>query len=215
MSKNYFEQVTELTARYPALAGQADAVQTACEWVIECYRKGGKVLICGNGGSAADSTHIVGELMKGFLKKRPVEGALRQQLQANNPALQSSFFEKLQVGLPAVNLCESAALLTAFCNDVDPAFIFAQQTFGLGKPGDVLIGLSTSGNAENVNNAVQIAKAMGLKTIGLTGAKGGRLRENAGLCICVPETETFKVQELHLPVYHCICAATEAAFFEK
>ena len=153
--------------------------------------------------------------MKGFLKKRPVEGALKQQLQAKNPELSDSFFEKLQVGLPAVNLCESAALLTAFCNDVDPAFIFAQQAFGLGKPGDVLIGISTSGNAENVNNAVSIAKAAGLKTVGLTGAKGGRLLQNADLCIRVPETETFKVQELHLPVYHCICAAAEAAFFEK
>lgn len=213
--ERFFKEVTELTTRYSALAEQAETVQAAAELVINCYKNGGKVLICGNGGSAADSTHIVGELMKGFLKKRPVEGALKQQLQAKNPELSDSFFEKLQVGLPAVNLCESAALLTAFCNDVDPAFIFAQQAFGLGKPGDVLIGISTSGNAENVNNAVSIAKAAGLKTVGLTGAKGGRLLQNADLCIRVPETETFKVQELHLPVYHCICAAAEAAFFEK
>lgn len=212
---NFLKEVTELTSRYPNLQPQAEAIEAAAQAIIQCYRNGGKVLICGNGGSAADSTHIVGELMKGFLKKRPVEGVLKEELLKNNAALTEEFLTNLQVGLPAVNLCESAALLTAFCNDVNPDFIFAQQAFGLGKKGDVLIGLSTSGNAENVNNAVLIAKAMGLKTVGLTGAKGGRLAENADLCIRVPETETFKVQELHLPVYHCLCAATEAAFFEK
>lgn len=211
----FLKEVTELTKRYPALQPQAETIEVAAQTIIHCYQNGGKVLICGNGGSAADSTHMVGELMKGFLKKRPVEGSLKEELLKNNPNLNSEFLTNLQVGLPAVNLCESASLLTAFCNDVNPAFMFAQQTFGLGKKGDVLIGLSTSGNAENVNNAVSIAKAMGLKTIGLTGAKGGRLAENANLCIQVPETETFKVQELHLPVYHCLCAAAESAFFEK
>lgn len=207
-------KVTELIERYPALKSCAEDVDSAILKIIECYKNGGKVLLCGNGGSAADSTHIVGELMKGFLKRRPIDADTVARLKANNPTIDDTLISKLQCGLPAVNLCESSALITAYCNDVDPDYIFAQQTFGLGKTGDILIGMSTSGNAKNVNLAANIGKAIGMTVIGLTGQKGGKLNENADICIKVPADETYKIQEYHLPVYHAICAAVEEEFFE-
>lgn len=208
-------KVKELIERYPTLTSCAEDIDKAIEKIIECYKNGGKVLLCGNGGSAADSTHIVGELMKGFLKRRPINSIIAAKLKANNPDISDEFLSNLQCGLPAVNLCESSALITAYCNDVDPNYIFAQQTFGLGKEGDILIGMSTSGNAENVNLAANIGKAIGMTVIGLTGQKGGKLFENAHICVRVPATETYKIQEYHLPVYHAICAAVEEEFFSE
>lgn len=208
------ERVTLLTEKYPELLVCADDVEAAIKAIIACYSNGGKVLLCGNGGSAADCTHIVGELMKGFMKKRPVTAEMTKKLKENNPLVDDELIKNLQCGLPAVNLCESQALLTAFCNDVNPEYMFAQQVFGLGKKGDVLVALSTSGNAKNANHAARIAKSLGLTVIGMTGEKHSTLEINSDICIKVPATETYKIQEYHLPVYHAICDAVEDTFFE-
>ncbi len=194
--------VVELVERYPKLSAVAENTNKAIEAIINCYNKGGKVLLCGNGGSASDCSHIVGELMKGFLKLRPTN--------SNNEVV-----SKLQKGLPAISLCEASALLTAFCNDVDPNLIFAQQVLGLGKKEDILIGISTSGNAKNVDAAVETAKELGITVIGLTGKDGGLLGKKSDISIIAPENETFKIQECHLPIYHAICAAVEENFFKE
>ena len=207
------DRIKTLIERFPELCGAENDIELATEKIIDCYKNGGKVLLCGNGGSAADCTHIVGELMKGFLKRRPTDEKLANTLKENGA--DDTLIANLQCGLPAINLCESSALITAYCNDVDPDYIFAQQVYGLGKKGDIFIGLSTSGNAKNVNHAVKIAKALGLTTIGMTGEKGGKLNENADICIKAPHNETYRIQEYHLPIYHVICAAVEDAFFEK
>ncbi|MBQ4153775.1 MAG: SIS domain-containing protein [Clostridia bacterium] len=209
------DYVSLLISKNEKLSCCADDINKAINAIVDCYKNDGKLLLCGNGGSAADSTHIVGELMKGFLKRRPVEGEKAEALKTANPKVDDLLLSKLQCGLPAVNLCESSSLLTAYCNDVDPDYIFAQQVFGLGKKGDVFIGLSTSGNAKNINHAAKVAKALGITVIGMTGNGGGALAENSDICIKAPETETYLVQEAHLPIYHAICAAVEEEFFKK
>ena len=209
------ERVAVLTGRYPQLFFCAKDIETAIKKIVTCYMGGGKVLLCGNGGSAADCTHIVGELMKGFMKKRPVNPEQAELLKAKNPLVDDELIANLQCGLPAINLCESQSLLTAFCNDVNPEYMFAQQVFGLGKKGDVLIALSTSGNAKNVNHAARIARAMGISVIGMTGENHSALEKNSSVCIKVPSTETYQIQELHLPVYHAICEAVESTFFPE
>lgn len=206
--------LNDLLKRYPCLSEIEDDIAKASAAIINCYEKGGKLLLCGNGGSCADCEHIVGELMKGFLKKRPVSDKKRAEMKANCPCLEDDIVTKLQCGLPAVSLTSMTALNTAFCNDVDPELIYAQPLMALGNKNDILIAISTSGNSKNVYAAVKVAKALGLEVIGLTGASGGKLKELADICICVPETETFKIQELHLPVYHYLCAETEAHFFK-
>lgn len=180
--------------------------QQAADALIRCFENGGKVLLCGNGGSSADCAHIAGELLKGFLKKRPVPTALLEQV----PQAAS-----LQCGLPAIDLTAQAAAISAAANDLGGETVFAQQVLAYGRPGDVLIGISTSGNAANVDLAMRVARARGLTTIGLSGASGGRLRETADILLNVPETETYLVQEKHLPLYHAICAAVEAHFFAE
>ena len=205
------ETITELTARYPGLVGCAAEIERAAALLIETYRNGGCLYTCGNGGSAADADHIVGELMKGFLKKRPVPAEFREKLSGYEDA--AFLADHLQGGLPAVSLHSQSALLTAFVNDVDASMMYAQTLYAIGKPGDVLLAISTSGNSKNVVNAAKIAKAMGIPVISLTGAKHCRLDELARLAIHVGETETYRVQELHLPVYHWLCAAVEEAFF--
>lgn len=207
--------LNNLIERYPCLSSCKDECEKAVKTIIDCYNNGGKVLMCGNGGSCADGDHIVGELMKGFLKMRPVSDAKKAEMKENCPEIEDDILSKLQCGLPAVSLPSIAALNSAFCNDVDPELIYAQSVFGLGKKGDILIALSTSGNAKNVFAAAKVAKAIGVTVIGLTGMTGGKLKGVADLCVCVPETETYKIQELHLPVYHYICAAVEEHFFEK
>ena len=170
-------------------------------------------MVCGNGGSAADSDHIVGELMKGYLRPRPVPEDMRARLRAADPALGPALAECLQGALPAVNLMAGSALLSAFGNDVSPDLAYAQAAYGHGKKGDVLLGISTSGNASNVRSALVVGRAMGMTTIGLTGRGGGKM---AGLCdilVNVPAVRTFEIQELHLPVYHCLCAMVEERFF--
>ncbi|MBQ3063859.1 MAG: SIS domain-containing protein [Clostridia bacterium] len=204
----------ELQKRYPVLAACGEEIRAAVDTLIACYEQGGKVLLCGNGGNAADCDHITGELMKGFLKKRPLSAAQRAAMKAISPTLNDTLLDKLQIGLPAISLPTLPALNTALCNDVDATLIFAQSVLALAKGGDVLIALSTSGNAENVAAAVAVAKALGVTVIGMTGKDGGRLAATADIAIRVPERETFKVQELHLPVYHYICAAVEEHFFK-
>lgn len=207
------ERVALLVGEHPELYHCAQDIETAINAIVSCYKNGGKLLLCGNGGSAADSAHIVGELMKGFIKKRPVPKKLAAKLKSKNPAIDDELLGNLQCGLPAVDLCESISLLSAYCNDVDPDYIYAQQVFGLGKKGDVFLGMSTSGNAKNVNLAAKVARGMGLTVIGMTGQKESALSRNAHCCIQVPKTETYMIQELHLPIYHAICDAVEHAFF--
>ncbi len=197
------EILEELTVRYPQLQEGAAEIEKAYRLLRDCYRGGGKVLTCGNGGSAADAEHIVGELLKQFRRHREVEPAVAAQLPPELVA-------KLEGALPAVSLVSMSGILTAFANDVAWETAFAQQVLGLGRAGDVLIALSTSGNSRNCVNAALVAKAKGLKVIALTGAGGGRLAELADAAIRVPERETYKIQELHLPVYHALCAALEA-----
>ena len=205
----------KLLTRYPALESCAGEIEKAKDMLIACYGRGGKVLLCGNGGSAADCEHIVGELMKGFLSKRPISSRQKAVMQERCPDLCEEMLDKLQLGLPAISLPGLTALNAAFCNDVDPELIYAQSVLALGKPGDILLGLSTSGNAKNVCAAAKVAKGLGLTVIGLTGESGGQLKLLSDTAICVPETETYKIQELHLPVYHYICAAVEQHFFEE
>ena len=207
--------LNELLKRYPSLTEIKDDIVKATDAIIRCYEKGGKVLLCGNGGSCADCEHIVGELMKGFLKLRPISEDKKAEMKANSPIVDDEILSKLQGGLPAISLPSMTALNSAFCNDVDPELIYAQPLLALGNKGDILIAISTSGNSKNVFGAVKVAKALGVTVIGLTGQTGGKLREHSDICICAPETETFKIQELHLPIYHYICAEVEAHFFEK
>ena len=203
----------ELVERYPVLDAVKDDVRKAYELLEACYEQGGKLLIAGNGGSCADAEHIVGELMKGFVKRREVSDSFAECLRNADEVRGAELAKKLQGGLPAIALTGHAGLSTAYLNDVDGDLIFAQQTYGYGRPGDVLIGISTSGNAKNVMYAMTVAKALGMKTIGLTGKDGGALKREADVSVVVPETETFKIQELHLPVYHALCLMLEYAFF--
>ncbi len=178
-----------------------------------CYRNKGKVLICGNGGSAADSEHIVGELMKGFLLKREIPDEHKNRLKLAFPDQWEYLSDKLQGALPAISLVSQVALSTAIANDVDQDMVFAQQVYGYGREGDVLICISTSGNSGNVVNAARVASAFGLKAIGMTGNSGGELNKLCDVVIRVPECETYKVQEYHISVYHALCAMLEAEFF--
>lgn len=202
------ETLEELIRRVPDLAGCADAVQTAGDRIVETYRRGGTVFTCGNGGSAADSDHIVGELMKGFLKRRPIPAEDRAKLKERYPD-GDTLADNLQVGLPAISLHSQSALLTAFANDVDASMMYAQTLYAMGKPGDLLIAISTSGNSANVVNAARIAAMMGIKVVALVGEKPCKLDDVADVAVHVPMTETYRVQELHLPVYHWLCAYVE------
>lgn len=204
---------TQLFTRYPRLNPCKEDVLAAYQTLLCCYRVGGKLLVCGNGGSAADAEHIVGELMKSFLFPRRIETAFQKtltQLYGNEGKYLS---EKLEGALPAIPLTSMPALSSAFANDVDGETVFSQMVYGYGAPGDVLLGISTSGNSKNVLLALMTGKAKGLKTIALTGGTGGKCKELADIVICVPENETFRIQELHLPVYHALCAMLEAELF--
>lgn len=194
----------DLLARYPQLKTCAKDIENALALMIDTYKNSGKILVCGNGGSSADADHIVGELMKGFLKDRKVtDERIPQELR-----------EKLQGALPAISLSAHTSLMTATINDNDADMIFAQQVYGYAKEKDLLIAISTSGNSKNVVSAVKVAKALGTKTLALTGETGGMLKEMADVTICAPSTETYKIQEYHLPIYHYLCARVEEEFFE-
>lgn len=202
----------ELLVRYPSLEGNREAIVKACSLLIDCYRKGRKLLTCGNGGSASDSQHIVGELMKAFAIRRPITAEQRDSI-VKNCKDADFLIANLEGALPAIALTTETALMTAYSNDREPDLCFAQQVLGYGKANDVLLAISTSGNSRNVVYACDVAKALGLKVIGLTGRDGGKLNALCDVNIIVPEQETFKIQELHLPVYHCLCKAVENEFF--
>lgn len=207
--------MTDLFIRYPQLEACRTEIEHAAQLLINCYQQGGKLLLCGNGGSYSDCLHIVGELMKGFRKKRTITTQKRADMLQNMPSLPVWYLDKLQMALPAIALGEENALSTAFCNDVEPELCFAQQVIGYGSERDVLMCISTSGNSKNVIAAATVAKSLGIQVIGLTGKQGGMLRDVSDACICVPEQETYRVQELHLPVYHALCIAIEDAFFAQ
>jgi len=207
--------IDQLCERYPSLNGVRPAIEDACTQMIACYEQGGKILVCGNGGSCSDSEHIVGELMKSFELKRPIKHAVKEKLAVISPERGSYLAQHLQQGLPAISLTAHAALITAVANDIDGDIIFAQQVIGYGKKNDILLGISSSGNSQNVLDACIVAKAMDLKVIGLTGETGGKMKEFCDTLINVPGRRTFMVQELHLPVYHVLCLAVEHHFFEK
>lgn len=206
-------RLEELIERYPKLQGEKDNIAKAYEIMVESYAQGGKLLIAGNGGSASDSEHIVGELMKAFVLPRKLPDEYQNRLKEADAELGKELADKLQGALPAIAVVDHVALSTAYLNDVDPMLGFAQQVNGYGVEGDVFLGISTSGNSKNVLYACTVAKAKGMKVIGLTGGNGGKLKDMADVAIVVPEKETFKIQELHLPVYHALCLMLEERFF--
>ena len=199
--------LTELLERYPLLAGCASEIQAAFDLLRGCYEKDGVVYLCGNGGSAADAGHIAGELMKSFTMRRRIAADVAARLDDDYLSAH------LEGALRAVSLTGQTSLVTAIANDVAPDLIFAQQVYGYGRPGDVVWGLSTSGNSRNIIHALKVARAKGMRALGLTGRSGGAMAAVCDVCIRVPETETFKVQELQLPVYHALCRMLEAHFF--
>ena len=206
------DELTKLITKYPTLAVCRADIEKAYEAIRASYEKGGKLLACGNGGSGADSEHIVGELMKEIIIKRPVSRELKEAL-ASFGEEGKMLGEHLQGALPAITLTSNISLSTAYSNDAKPELVFAQQVMGYGNPGDVLLGISTSGNSKNVIYAVETAKAKGLVTIGLTGETGGRLKELCDICICAPSKVTYEIQEYHLPIYHALCIMIEEVFF--
>lgn len=207
------EILTELITRYPVLAGSREDIQAACRMLEESFTSGHKLLIVGNGGSAADADHISGELTKSFRFKRRIPYSLRENLISSYGEEGKNLASNLEGGLPVIPLTTFNASLTAFANDTCPQASFAQLVNALGTPGDVFLGITTSGNSENIVLALMLAKAKGIHSVALTGAKGGKCVGLADICIRVPENETFKVQELHLPVYHALCAMIEADMF--
>lgn len=215
MENNINRHIDTLIQRYPALALCKDDILTAYTTLCEAYTKERKLLVCGNGGSASDCEHIVGELMKEFKLKREVYKEQAANMKQIDEQLGSVLANHLQGALPAITLTSHSSLTTAFMNDSQPELVFAQQVNGYGKAGDVLLGISTSGNSMNVLYAAVTAKAKGLKVIGLTGQHDSRLKSLSDVCIQVPETETYKIQELHLPVYHCLCMMLEEHFFKQ
>ena len=208
-----FKHVETLIDRYPKLIICKNEIIRAYELLEEAYIRGRKLLVCGNGGSASDSEHIVGELMKEFRLKRKVYAGQAEAMKTIDTELGAILAENLQGALPAICLTGHSALTTAFMNDANADLVFAQQVNGYGKENDVFLGISTSGNSKNVCYAAITAKSKGLKVIGLTGQKENQLERYADVCIHVPETETYKIQELHLPVYHCLCLMLEDKFF--
>lgn len=214
MLDSKLEEYVDLTIkRYPALATIKQDIIDGYLVLEQGYRRGGKLLVAGNGGSAADSEHIAGELMKRFKKPRPVSEEMAKKLISADCVRGKELAKKLECGLMTIPLVAHEALSTAYINDVDAKGIFAQQLFGFGREGDVFLAISTSGNSENIINATVVARALKMKVVALTGATGGELAKVADVCVKVPETETYKVQEYHLPIYHCWCLMLEDNFF--
>lgn len=213
MDKRIETHLDLLIERYPVLSVCRDDITRAFELLENCYVNDGKLLIAGNGGSAADSEHIAGELMKRFMIPRAVPQEFSDKLISIDPIRGSNLASKLERGLMAIPLVAHEALSTAYINDVDGLGVFAQQLYGFGRKGDVFLGISTSGNSKNVMSATVVARALDIKVIGLTGDNGGELAQVADVAIQVPEIETYKIQELHLPVYHCLCLMLEDRFF--
>lgn len=206
--------MNDLVMRYPKLEACFSEIENALKCIIDSYNSTGKLLLCGNGGSSADCEHIAGELMKGFKLKRPLSEEKKSKMKKNCELLDDASLCKLQGGLPAIAIPSMIGLNSAFCNDVDSELVYAQPLMSLAGENDVLLCISTSGNSKNCVAAAKVAKGLGLTVIGLTGEGGGKIGSIADICICVPENETYKVQELHLPVYHYICAEIERYFFD-
>lgn len=202
-----------LISRYPVLLSCRDSIVSSYNTMEEAYSSDHKLLVAGNGGSAADSEHIAGELMKRFKTPRPISDDLSAKLVAIDSKRGPKLAENLERGLMAIPLVAHEALTTAYINDVDGYGVFAQQLLGFGRPGDVFLGISTSGNSQNIMNAAVVARALDIKVIGLTGKDGGELGRFADVAVKVPETETYMIQELHLPIYHCWCLMLEEHFF--
>ncbi|MDR3121053.1 MAG: SIS domain-containing protein [Clostridiales bacterium] len=207
------KHLAQLMERYPELQPVQQSIRAAYEILSAAYADQKKALLCGNGGSSADAEHVVGELMKGFLLPRNLSEAQTEAFTERYGGAGEYLARRLQGALPAISLGAHAALISAFANDVAADMVYAQQVYGYGQPGDILLAFSTSGNSVNVVNAVKVANVLSLKSVGLTGARGGRLLEECTCCICLPATETARVQELTLPVYHALCAMLEARFF--
>ncbi|MBC2593240.1 SIS domain-containing protein [Ruficoccus amylovorans] len=207
------KHLNDLLRRYPALEACLGDIEQAFKQLHAVFHGGGKLLLCGNGGSCADAAHIAGELMKGFMRSRPLPGDLAARLMEADPELGEAGVRKLQGALPAVVLTGSDPLATAIANDIDGELVFAQQVLGLGREGDALLAISTSGHSRNVCRAVGVARALGLRTLGLSGGDGGWLTRSCETCIVVPGSTVPEIQELHLPVYHCLCRMLEDAFF--
>ena len=213
LDNRLMRHIDSLVERYPSLESARNDIVAAYLLLEESYKNGGKLLVAGNGGSAADAEHIVGELMKGFKLPRKPEADFAEKLVEENQELGSVLAENLQGALPAIALDGHPALSTAYMNDCEPLLCFAQQVNGYGKSGDVFLGISTSGNSKNVLFAATTAHAKGMKVIGLTGAKDSKLKDMSDVCIKAPQTETYMIQELHLPIYHCLCLMLEDRFF--
>lgn len=205
--------LSTLIHRYPQLECCSEVIAKVFKQMETVIASGHKLLVAGNGGSAADAEHIVGELMKGFKLPRPVSNEFAAACQSIDPILGKDIAQNLQGAIPAIALTGHEALSTAFINDQVPELVFTQQLYGFGKTGDCFLAISTSGNSKNIIYAAIAAKAMGIKVVGLTGSKESRLSQLADLCIQVPEIETYKIQELHLPIYHCLCLMMETRFF--
>lgn len=207
--------IDSLVSRHPKLKSVSHDIIEAYMFMEECYENDGKLLIAGNGGSAADSEHIAGELMKKFRTPRPVSLEFAEKLEKIDAVRGKNLAKNLERGLMAIPLVAHEALTTAYINDVDSFGVFAQQLLGFGRKGDVFLGISTSGNSENIVCAAIAAQAIGIKVIGLTGEDGGKLEKFSDVIVKVPETETYMIQELHMPVYHCLCLMLEDRFFGK
>ena len=207
------KETDDLFERYPALKRQKENIEKALSLLIHCYEEGGKILVCGNGGSSADSSHIVGELLKGFRKKRPLDESLRKKFQS----FDEEEISKFQRGIPAIDLTSQSAFLSAYSNDCSPELVYAQEVLAYSErsPFDLVLGISTSGNSKNVVNAIKAAKALGLKTISLTGEKESLLSRESDVCIQAPASGTYKIQEYHLPIYHYLCMKLEERFFSE
>ncbi|MSS58708.1 SIS domain-containing protein [Erysipelotrichaceae bacterium Oil+RF-744-GAM-WT-6] len=215
MEKKLEKHLDTLVERYPSLKSIRKEITDAYQIMENSYENGGKLLIAGNGGSAADSEHIAGELMKRFKTPRPVPEDFAEKLIKIDPLLGKSLAANLEQTLEAIPLVAHEALTTAYINDVDGLGVFAQQLYGFGKKGDVFLGISTSGNSKNILNATVVARALGIKVIGLTGNDGGQLAKVSDIAVKAPERETYMIQELHLPIYHCWCLMLEDHFFGK
>ncbi|MGP1348074.1 MAG: D-sedoheptulose-7-phosphate isomerase [Stomatobaculum sp.] len=208
-----YDYIGLLMKRYPELLVIEESLRKAYRILEECYTRGGKVLAGGNGGSAADCEHFVGELMKGFVKKREVPEQFASALRQMDVERGARLAEGLQGALPAIAVCGHEALTSACGNDVDWSMAMAQQVYGFGNEGDVLLAVTTSGNSENLLYAADVARAKGMKVIGLTGKTGGRLAQISDAAVIVPKEETYQIQELHLPIYHAFCLQLEEHFF--
>ena len=213
LEENIQKQIDVLIERYPQIDKCKKEIEKAYLIFEESYAKGNKLLVAGNGGSAADSEHIVGELMKGFENPRNLSSEYKEKLMSVNDELGKVLGENLQMALPTIALDGHVALTTAYMNDCEPLLCFAQQVNGYGKEGDVFLGISTSGNSKNILYAAVVAKAKGMKVVALTGAKDSKLSQIADVTRKAPETRTYRIQEYHLPIYHCLCLMLEERFF--